>query len=401
MDNLFSSLRYSLLCLISIMLTGCSLTVTPTAGTFGTTEAVPTTILAQSYNGASGSAVLNVPAFARTEEPATSVLSAPIGELRIHFIDVGQGDSILIQAPDGATVLIDGGPQNGLALAYLQAQGITHIDTLIATHPHADHIGGLIDILHTLTVGEVITSGASHTTGTFENFLDAILSAKVPYREVHTGEHIAFGSLAFRVLRSEASAANLNDTSIVLRLEYGAVSLLLTGDAEAISEQALLGSSSDQLAATILKVGHHGSYTSSSPEFLRVVRPQIAVYSAGRNNSYGHPHTETLTALGQVAATIYGTNRDGTIVLSTDGEQIEVQTERMDTVLIPETSSEKTPIAIPSATLPYAPSLPDRDCGDFATQQEAQAFFLAAGGPARDPHRLDGDNDGIACEKLP
>lgn len=358
--------------------------------------------------------MLHAPATA----PGVSAESAPAapvpGLLQVHFIDVGQGDSILIQAPDGATALIDGGYQQANVLAYLQRQGITRIDTMIATHPHADHIGGLIDVLHTLPVGVVVTSGASHSTGTFERFLDAIIAAKVPYREVQTGEHIAVGTLQLQVLRSDAQARNLNDTALVLRLAYGQISLLLMGDAEAPSERALLASVPEQLPATIIKVGHHGSRTSSSPAFLAAVRPQIAVYSAGRHNSYGHPHAQTIAALEAVGARIYGTDRDGTIILTTDGvslqittpggTQPDVRTAPAPTAAIP-TPEPPTPAAAPTSTPPgglrYDPFGPDRDCGDFATHEEAQAFFVAAGGPGRDPHRLDGDGDSIACESLP
>lgn len=317
--------------------------------------------------------------------------------VQIHVIDVGQGDSILIQGPDGATALIDGGNQGSGALAYLRQHGITRIDTLIATHPHADHIGGLIDVLHALPVGEVVTSGATHTTGVFENFLDAIASARAPYREVRTGDRIALGALELKVLRSDPRAPDLNDTSIVLRLQHGQVSMLLMGDAEAYSEQALLASVPDQLPSTILKVGHHGSSSSSSLPFLAAVRPQVAVYTAGRGNNYGHPHQEVIAALQAIGAKVYGTDQHGTVRITTDGVTFQVDTERSGSAQHRVPSSPETA----RRDLRYDPFGPDRNCGDFATHAEAQAFFLAAGGPMRDPHRLDGDGDGIACEHLP
>lgn len=286
-------------------------------------------------------------------------------------------------APDGTTALIDGGYDNGLALAYLQRQGIRRIDLLIASHPHADHIGGLVEVLRTLPVGAVWTSGATHTTGIFEQFLDAIDQARVPYHEAQTGQTIALGQLAFVVLRSDPDAAELNDASLVLRLQYGAVSFLFTGDAEQLSERALLHDPG-RLRSTVLKVGHHGSATSSSPAFLAAVAPEVAVYSAGRDNSYGHPHAETLRALEAAHARVYGTAVDGTVIVQSDGYSYTIRTSRS---------------APPAATVGAQEA--DRDCADFATQAEAQAFFLAAGGPARDPHRLDGDDDGIACERLP
>jgi competence protein ComEC len=332
----------------------------------------------------------------------------------VHVIDVGQGDSILIEAPDGATALIDGGYGGSGALDYLQALGITHIDVLIATHPHADHIGGLIDVLRTLPVGGVWTSGASHTTGTFEQFLDAIADARAPYHEAKTGDTIVVGTLTLAVLRSDPDATNLNDTSLVLRLQHGQVSFLFTGDAERASEQALLTTNRAALRATILKVGHHGSYTSSSPAFIDVVAPEVAIYSTGAANSYGHPHAETITTLERAGVRIYGTDHDGTVVVTTDGTHYQVTTTHGTvSTPVPVTATGATitpqplaPTAAPTpagagTTVQYDPHGPDRDCGDFTTHTAAQVFFVASGEPTRDPHGLDGDGDGVACERLP
>jgi len=337
---------------------------------------------------------------APTTQPASPVPTIPHNDtaitgkqfLEVHMIDVGQGDSILIRTAEGKTALIDGGYDNGLALAYLRAQGINHIDVMVASHPHADHIGGLVEVLNALPVSGFWTSGASHTTGTYERLLDAIDRAKVPYHEVQRGDTIPLGRLTFEVLHSDPNAYDLNNTSVVLRLTYGNVSFLFTGDAEQAAEQEMLATVRDHLKATILKVAHHGSYTSSSDQFLAAVQPAIAIYSAGRDNNYGHPHRKTIQALQRVGATVYGTDEHGTIVITTDGVNYQVHT-RYDR---------------PPTADPGSPPLPsnhatqgDRDCSDFATQAEAQAFFLANGGPARDPHRLDGDRDGIACESLP
>lgn len=331
------------------------------------------------------------------------------GELLVHFIDVDQGDSIFIQSPDGATALIDGGYDNGLALAYLQQQGITRIDVMIASHPHADHIGGLIQVMQTMPVGEIWTSGASHTTGIFETFLDTIIEKQIPYYEATRGTTIRVGSLEFITLYGQPNADELNNTSLVLRLTYGTTSFLFTGDAEYAAEMDTLANVRDQLQAQILKVGHHGSYTSSSPEFLAAVQPEIAIYSAGRGNTYGHPHEETITHLTTVGATIYGTDVHGTVVVASDGSRYQI---RFTIDAPPVGGSPAVPITLIPATVPnavvtpigtsgYDPNGPDRDCGSFETHAEAQAFFIAAGGPSRDLHRLDGDNDGIACESLP
>lgn len=340
---------------------------------------------------------------------SSSVINGP---LRVHFIDVDQGDSILILAPDGTTTLIDGGYDNGMALAYLQQQGITRIDVMIATHPHADHIGGLVQVMQAMPVGEIWTNGAIHTTGIFESFIDTIADQKIPYHEAEVGTIIRVGDLELKALYSNPNAADLNDTSLVLRLTYGTVSFLFTGDAEYAAEMEMLRTVADQLPAQILKVGHHGSYTSSSPAFLAVVQPEVAIYSAGRNNDYGHPHQETITHLLNAGATIYGTDVHGTVIVETDGSRYVVYPaintpalaggNPQPAMTIPATGLPQSPTGgVPSATLRYDPNGRDRDCGSFDTHAEAQAFFIAAGGPARDPHRLDGDNDGIACESLP
>lgn len=332
-----------------------------------------------------------------------SDLFAVSNGLRVHFIDVGQGDSILIQVPNGTTALIDGGSGNGMALAYLRQQGITRLDVVIATHPHEDHIGGLVQVMQAIPVGQVWTSGASTTTGVFERFLDIITTKKIPYNEAASNSTIAVGDLRFDVLYAKQQADDLNDTSIVTHLVYGQVSFLFAGDAQSSAESEMLRGAANRLKSTILKVGHHGSRTSSTPAFLAAVRPVIAVYSAGKGNSYGHPHAQTITALKNVGATIYGTAVNGTIVISTDGSTYQVAT-----------SGAAQPVArgqavapasaattAPASGLRYDPNGPDRDCNDFATQEEAQAFYIAAGGPQRDPHRLDSNHDGVACESLP
>jgi len=327
--------------------------------------------------------------------------------LRIHFIDVGQGDSIFIQSPDGATALIDGGNPNGMAMAYLHSLNISRIDALIATHPHTDHIGGLVDVMQLLPIGGVWTSGASHTTGIFERFIDTIDIQKIPYHEVRQGEGIPLGSLTLSVLASDANAGTLNDTSLVLHLTYGEISFLFTGDAELPLEAAMLQTVADRLPATILKVGHHGSGTSSSPAFLAAIRPQVAIYSAGAGNSYGHPHAQTISNLSVAGATIYGTAVHGTVQVATDGVTYTIQTTFAappilgQPIMVREVRTAMPELTeLPSGSLKYDPKGQDRDCAAFSNRAEVQAFFLAAGGPENDPHGLDRDDDGIPCESL-
>lgn len=193
----------------------------------------------------------------------------------------------------------------------------------------------------------------------------------------------------------------------MLYLQYGQVSFLFIGDAEAPAEQQMLRTGPDRLAAAVLKIGHHGSYTSSTPAFLAAVQPQLAVYSAGRHNGYGHPYHEPLANLTAVGATVYGTDINGTVIVETDGLNVQVMTERSEPRRIPNPIPVQVMMMVAPVTMPiaetglrYDPFGSDRDCGHFDTHAEAQAFFVAAGGPAHDPHRLDGDSDGLVCESL-
>ena len=240
---------------------------------------------------------------------------APEQPLTIHFIDVGQGDAILIQDAEGNAALIDGGNEDSLALKYLQGLGVKKIDLMIATHPHSDHIGGLIQILNGMPVAKVITNGQMHTTPTYEQFLDAISGAKAVYGEVKRGDAITWGKISFKVLNPATNTGdNLNGNSIVLWFTYGQTSVLLMGDADAYAENSIL-STGVTVKADILKVGHHGSRISSSIEFLEKVSPTLAVYSAGVENSFGHPAPQTIAKLKSLGAQVIGTDKNGTIII--------------------------------------------------------------------------------------
>jgi competence protein ComEC len=268
------------------------------------------------------------PVQATATPEAPQVASAPAGPLRVAFIDVGQGDSILIVSPEGKAMLIDGGEADSGCLAYLQKQGIKQLDLVVATHPHSDHIGGLVQVLRSIPVAEVVTNGQPHTTSIYEQFLDAIASAKARYTEVKRGDTLKLGSLEFQVLSPvSATSGDLNSNSLVLRLVYGATSFLFMGDAGKDAEASIL-SAGLPVQATVLKVGHHGSNSASSLSFLRAVSPQVAVYSAGAGNPYGHPHPETLAALAAVGAQVYGTDVNGTVVVVSDGSSYQVEVEK-------------------------------------------------------------------------
>ena len=276
-----------------------------------------------------------VPAFTDTAETARP--------MRVHYIDVGQGDAILIQAPDGEAGLIDGGETNTGVVSYLKAQGITHLSLVVATHPHSDHIGGLVQVLQSIPTDRVVTNGEMATTATYEHLLDAIDASKAEYIEAKKGDAISLGILTFQVLSSGGvSTDDPNQNSVVLRLVYAKTTFLFMGDAGKDAE-ALLLASGQPLSADILKVGHHGSRTASSPAFLKQVHPKVAIYSAGMGNSYGHPHAETLAALSAVGATIYGTDVNGTVIVTGDGGGYSVQTAKQGRAQAPPTQSTAQP----------------------------------------------------------
>jgi len=241
----------------------------------------------------------------------------------VHFIDVGQGDATLIQTPSG-TMLIDGGDNHmgDTVVDYLLHSGVYFLDYVIATHPHADHIGGLISVLDSFPIGTLIMPNRAHTTLTFERFLDAIERNNVHVIEPIVGAVMELGDAVFTVVAPNSYGhAGLNDYSIVMHMAYGNVNFLFTGDAEAVSEREMLAYGHN-ISADILRVGHHGSSTSTIYEFLHEVDPIIAVISAGYGNPFGHPHNSVINRLYDRGVSIYRTDYHGHIVITTDGQNI-------------------------------------------------------------------------------
>ncbi len=265
----------------------------------------------------------------RTFIPSSTAQPAKSGPLLVHFIDVGQGDSILIQAPDGSVSLIDGGEPGSGALQYLRSLGITHLDLVVATHPHSDHIGGLVDVLNTMPVDRVLTNGATHTTPIYAQFVDAIASSQAEYAEAQRGDTISLGDFVMNILSPvDNTGEDLNDSSLVLKLAYGEISFLFTGDAQQTAEEGLL-LSDIAVNATILKIAHHASLTGSPLSFLTAVHPEVSIYSAGSGNDYGYPHPETIASIKSLGSTLYGTDVNGTIIVTTDGHNYSISTTRV------------------------------------------------------------------------
>jgi competence protein ComEC len=252
-------------------------------------------------------------------------------ELTIIFPDVGQGDSILIIFPNQTTMLIDGGDrdQSHSILSLLTEYKIEKIDSVIATHPHSDHIGGLLGIIQNVPIGKIYDSGQEHNTQTFENYLDLIESKRIPFNLARENNEIndLDSKVDIKILNPSeplfaGTGNDINDNSIVLKLTYGNFSILLTGDIGEIPEEKLANNKNIK-DIDILKVAHHGSKYSSTKEFLQSVNPEIAVILVGENNRYGHPHLETLERLNNQESIqhIFRTDIDGTIILITDGNQ--------------------------------------------------------------------------------
>ena len=253
--------------------------------------------------------------------------AADSGSLKVTYIDIGQGDSELIETPDGKTMLIDTGEssESNKLDSVLQEHGITKIDVLIGTHPHTDHIGGMRHIVEEYNVGEIYMPNASANTKTFEKLLDAIEAADIPMYEAKSGVNISLGEyVECCFLGPAADYADLNDASAVAMLKYGDTGFLFTGDAEETAEQDILDEYGNALQCDVLKVGHHGSSTSTSEDFLDAVNPTYAVISCGENNDYGHPHAETLSKLSSRNIQVFRTDLSGDITADSDGKSVTI-----------------------------------------------------------------------------
>lgn len=263
-----------------------------------------------------------------TRESEATATPSPPGELQAHFIDVGQGDATLLVAP-GATVLVDAGRHTATDVVdYLDRHGVERIDVLAVTHPHADHIGQFDRILEHVAVSEVWWSPAVHTSQTYERALTALEESGAAFEEPTAGARTDVGPLRFDFTNPPRGGATgeLHDDTLAFRVAYGDVSFLFTGDAEARTEERMLTGQPASLAADVYQVGHHGSSTSTSQRFLDAVGPDVAIYSAGRDNQYGHPHEEVVDRLLRSGAAVYGTDVHGTVVVTTDGDGIGIRT---------------------------------------------------------------------------
>lgn len=253
--------------------------------------------------------------------------------LKVSYIDVGQGDSILLHASDDTDILVDGGPRSAgpTVVAYLLSEGIDDIEVMVLTHGDADHVGGLIDVLRsTIPVESVIYNGRQHTSLTYQEFITETQSRGLTPTPAQAGQIYAWGSITTSVLNPQTQGTlglDQNDNSVVMLVVYGDMRFLFTGDISSGIEQVIVDTGTLRLwaEADILKVAHHGSRYSSSAPFLEAVGAEVAVISVGASNPYGHPAQETLDRLQAAGAEVLRTDQNGTIVITTDGQTYEIK----------------------------------------------------------------------------
>jgi len=321
------------------------------------------------------------------------------GTLKVYFIDVGQGDSELIQTPSGKSMLIDAGDTNkgDVVTSLLRNKGVSSLDVVVASHPHEDHIGGMATVLNTLPVKQFIDSGYPHTTSTYENMLTLIDKKNIPFRTVTVGDTISLDpAVTINVLHPKDSfSTDINTNSVVIKMTYGKITFLFMGDATSGAESSV---ASTAQKIDILKVAHHGSSTSSGSSFVSVVRPAVSIIEVGSGNSYGHPAATTIQRLQSVGSQIYRTDIDGTILVTTDGNTYQVTTEKSHNYqpIVSSTASSYTSSAV-SGVCDCSGNI--YNCADFSTHDAAQSCYEYCISQGKgDIHRLDGDSDGQACE---
>lgn len=247
--------------------------------------------------------------------------------MKVSYIDVGQGDSILVQV-NGKNLLIDAGPNDSTdkLMSYLNKQNIKKLDFIVATHPHEDHIGAMDTVIKKYNIGEFYAPKKMTTTKTFENMITALKSKNIKINTAAAGVSLDLGKnvRCEMISPNGKDYENLNNYSAAIKITYGNSKFLFMGDAEKLSEKEILNKNYD-ISSDVLKLGHHGSSSSSSKAFLDKVSPKIAIISCGKNNDYGHPHKETLEEMKKRNIQVYRTDIDGSIVLISDGKKISKQ----------------------------------------------------------------------------
>jgi len=299
------------------------LAVSPTSTAQASTPA-STTIPLITNSAVTQSSAAPTETTAEAEATATATeITATAGTLVVHYIDVGQGDAILIQQGT-QTMLIDAGSneEGPSVVTYLKDQGISKIDILIATHPHEDHIGGLDNVIQAFEIGQIIMPDIISTTQTFEDVLLAIKDKGLTITKAVAGTNYELGQAKIQIVGPITIDENdFNNASVVCRITFGENSFLFTGDAEALSEYQIIAAGYD-VSANVLKQPHHGSDGSYSAPYALLINPQYSVISVGEGNMYFHPHAETLIKLALAGVSVFRTDLSGTIVATSDGSTI-------------------------------------------------------------------------------
>ncbi len=292
--------------------------------------AVAATLLHCAASDAAVATAAAVSPSAPTATASPTASPAPSG-LLVTFLDVGQGDAAFLQSPSGKTMLIDGGPESAFSTIdqFLTARGVVGLDTVIASHLHADHIGGLIQLVDTYPIGNFYYPPFDADSETYFQLLDALKESQATVSSPLAGKDTLIpwdDAVEIRILAPyQADYTDFNDTSYILRIAYGDTSILFTGDATSLSEKlAMKAQPNHCFEATVLKVGHHGSSDSTSEKFLKAVSPKIAVISVGKNNDYDLPNEALLNRLKNAGVTVYRTDDSGPITLLLDGTNVTV-----------------------------------------------------------------------------
>lgn len=267
-----------------------------------------------------------------TKDVTTNVkqtINESSSNLKIYFVDVGQADCILINDNNEYSLIDAGNNEDGEKLVkYFKDLGITKFKYVFGTHAHEDHIGGMDNIIENFQIEHFYMPDAITTTRTFEEVLDALEVKNIAFETPKEDENLTFSDTDFKVLHVGKNKKDLNDTSIVLKLTYKNTSYLFMGDATSSVEKDILDK---DIKSDVLKVGHHGSQYSSTISFLKKVSPKYAIIEVGKNNSYNHPKEVTLKKLEDLGTKIYRTDEDGTIILTSDGENMSFETVKTDT----------------------------------------------------------------------